>query len=111
MIISDPKAEIYNRTAGYLKEQGYNIFVLNLRSPMHGHRWNPLSIPYDFFSRGEIDKSYEFGNDIAENLIQSDKSDKDPFWDNSAGSFFFGVVLLLFKYCKEHGMSKEYVHM
>ena len=111
MIISDPKAEIYNRTAGYLKEQGYNIFVLNLRSPMHGHRWNPLSIPYDFFSRGEIDKSYEFVNDIAENLIQSDKSDKDPFWDNSAGSFFFGVVLLLFKYCKEHGMSKEYVHM
>lgn len=111
MIISDPKAEIYNRTAGFLKERDYNIFVLNLRSPMHGHRWNPLAIPYEFFSNGEVDKAYEFVNDIAENLIQSDKSDKDPFWDNSAGSFFFGLVLLLFKYCKDYGKGKEFVHM
>ena len=111
MIISDPKAEVYNRTASYLSHMGYDIFVLNLRSPMHGQRWNPLSIPYEFYSKGEIDKAYEFVNDIAENLLQTDKSNNDPFWDNSAGSFFFGLVLLLFKYCKEHNMSKDYVHM
>lgn len=111
MIISDPKAEIYNRTAAYLEKNGYNIFVLNLRSPMHGQRWNPLAIPFDFYMAGEVNKSYEFVNDIAENLIQANKFDKDPFWDNSAGSFFFGLALLLFKYCKEHGHGKEYVHM
>lgn len=111
MIISDPKAEIYNRTAAYLEKQKYNIFVLNLRSPMHGQRWNPLAIPYDFYIAGEINKAYEFVNDIAENLIQSNKSNTDPFWDNSAGSFFFGLALLLFKCCKEHGLGKEYVHM
>lgn len=111
MIISDPKAEIYNRTAGYLKKQGYKIFILNLRSPMYGQRWNPLAIPYEFYIAEEIDKAYEFVNDIAENLIQANKSEKDPFWDNSAGSFFFGLVLLLFKYCKEYGLGKEYIHM
>lgn len=111
MIISDPKAEIYNRTAGYLQKQGYTIYTLNLRSPMHGQRWNPLTIPYEFYMSGEADKAYEFVNDIAENLINSQKSDKDPFWDNSAGSFFFGLVVLLFKYCKEHQLGKEYVHM
>ena len=111
MIISDPKAEIYNRTASYLEKQNYSIFVLNLRSPMHGKRWNPLALPYSFFLRGEIDKAYEFVNDIAENLIHSEKSQNDPFWDNSAGSFFFGLVLLLFKYCHDFNLGKEYVHI
>ena len=85
MIISDPKAEIYNRTASYLEQNGYRVFVLNLRSPMHGQRWNPLTIPFEFYSHGEIDKAYEFVNDIAENLIQTEKSVREPFWDNSAG--------------------------
>ncbi len=111
MIISDPKAEIYNRTAAYLQQREYNIFVLNLRSPMHGQRWNPLAIPFDFYSRGEIDKSYEFVNDIAENLIQAEKSNSEPFWDNSAGSLFFGLVLLLFKYCKDFHLTSDYVHI
>lgn len=111
MIISDPKAEVYNRTASYLRQNGYDIFVLNLRSPMHGHRWNPLSIPYEFYSKGDIDKACEFVNDIAENLLQTDKSNSEPFWDNSAGSFFFGLVLLLFKYCKDYQLTKDYVHM
>lgn len=111
MIIADPKAEIYNRTADYLKQQNYQLFVLNLRSPMHGNRWNPLAIPYDFYSRGEIDKSYEFVNDIAQNLIKSLHSNNDPFWDDSAGSFFFGLVLLLFKYCKDTHLDATYVHM
>ncbi len=111
MIISDPKAEIYNRTATFLEEKKYRIYVLNLRSPIHGIRWNPLAIPYDFFIRGEIDKAYEFVNDIAENLIHSDKAGSDPFWDNSAGSFFFGLVILLFKYCKEYKKGVEYVHI
>lgn len=111
MIISDPKAEIYNRTAAYLMQKGYNVYVLNLRSPMHGQRWNPLSIPYQFYTEGEIDKAYEFVNDIAENLIHTEKSEKEPFWDNSAGSFFFGLVILLFKFCQEQSLGKEYVHM
>lgn len=111
MIISDPKAEVYNRTASYLQKNGYEIFVLNLRSPMHGNRWNPLYIPYEFYNKGDIDKAYEFVNDIAENLLQTEKSNSEPFWDNSAGSFFFGMVLLLFKYCKDHHVPKDYVHM
>ncbi len=111
MIISDPKAEIYNRTAAYLGKNDYTVFVLNLRSPMHGRRWNPLAIPYDFFLKGEIDKACEFVNDIAENLISAQKSNSDPFWDNSAGSFFFGLVLLLFKYCRDFHKGKEYIHI
>lgn len=105
MIVSDPKAEIYNRTSEYLKKNGYTVYTLNLRYPQYGHSWNPLTIPYVFYCEGEIDRAYEFANDIAQNLIIRDMSEKDPFWDNSAGSFFFGLVLLLFRYCKEYGKN------
>lgn len=109
MIICDPKAEIYVRTAAYLKKQGYNIFTLNLRFPLYGNTWNPLYIPYMFFKRGEIDRAYEFVNDIAENLMHS-KTNSDPFWDNSASSFFFGLTILLFKYCKEQNEPDSSIH-
>ena len=111
MIISDPKAEIYNRTAGYLESIGYRISVINLRSPLYGQKWNPLYIPYSFFELGEIDKAYEFVNDISENLFHANPSNKDPFWDNSAGSLFFGLTLLLFKYCKDFERSAADIHI
>ena len=111
MIISDPKAELYNRTASYLQEQGYTIYVLNLRSPRFGDCWNPLDVPYSFYCNGEIDRSCEFVNDIAENLIHNKKLTGDPFWEDSAGSLFFGLVLLLFKLCKEKDMNNSYIHI
>lgn len=110
MIICDPKAEIYIRTADYLKKQGYHILTLNLRSPLYGDTWNPLSIPYRFFKNGEIDRAYEFVNDIAENLMHS-KTNSDPFWDNSASSFFFGLTLLLFKYSKDQEMQESAINL
>lgn len=111
MIISDPKAEIYNRTASYLSEQGYDISVINLRSPQHGNTWNPLDIPYQFYCMGEIDRAYEFVNDIAENLLKSDEKGNDPFWENSASSFFFGLTLLLFRYSKDFNMDKKFINI
>lgn len=111
MIICDPKAEIYSRTGEYLKNKGYQILVLNLRSPERGCCWNPLSIPYQFYLQGETDKAYEFINDIAQNLVHTEQSNSDPFWDNSAGSFFFGLVALLFKFCKDHEQGIENIHI
>ena len=111
MIICDPKAEIYIKTKDYLKEKKYNIQVLNLREPQKGSAWNPLYIPYLLYQRGEIDRAYEFANDIAVNLTNIDKSQKEVFWDNSAGSFFFGLILLLFKYCEEFNKPVETVNI
>ncbi len=111
MIISDPKAEIYARTANALLEKGYKVVVLNLRSPNNGGCWNPLAIPYRYYCDGSLDKSYEFVNDIAENLTKTEASVKDPFWDNSAGSLFFALSILLFKYCKDFGYNSDAVHI
>lgn len=111
MIISDPKAEIYGRTSAYLKEKGYNLVVVNLRDPDTGHSWNPLAIPYSFYKNGDIDRAYEFANDVAFNLTKTEKDLSDPFWDNSAGDLFFGLATLLFKYNLENSLPDDYVNL
>lgn len=111
MIINDPKAEIYNRCAAELKEEGYRVIVVNIREPQYGNAWNPLAIPYRFFEAGDLDLASEFTNDVASNLTLEDVSVKDPFWDLSAGDCLFGLILLLFRYCKDHGYGEEYVNI
>ena len=109
IVVSDPKSEIYDRTSGYLKQKGYIISVVNLRDPTYGDSWNPLYIPYLYYKSGDIDKAYEFANDIAANLCLAEMTLKDPFWDYSSRDLFFGLELLLFKYCFNN--NKEYANI
>lgn len=111
MIINDPKGELYARHAGTLKKQGYNIVEINFRNPSVGNSWNPLYIPYQFYINGDLDKSAEFINDIANNLMVSDRSTDDPFWDFSASDLLYGLIQLLFRYCKDHNASISAVNI
>ncbi len=111
MVINDPKAEIYSRCAAELKEEGYNIIVINIRDPEYGNSWNPLAIPYRFYLSGDIDSAAEFVNDVAHNLMMEERSTKDPFWDYSASDCLFGLILLLFRYAKDHGLDESVVNM
>lgn len=107
MIISDPKAEIYNRTAAMLKNNGYKVTVLNFRNPSFGEGWNPLAIPYELYKVGERDRAYEFINDIATNLMCSELSHQDVFWEYSASDLLFGLILLAFKRSNGNSVSFE----
>lgn len=111
MIINDPKAEIHNRCAAELQDKGYNIIVINIRDPELGNSWNPLSIPYRFYLSGDIDRAAEFANDVAHNLMMKEISTKDPFWDYSASDCLFGLILLLFRYAKDHSLDESAVNM
>lgn len=101
MIIADPKAEVYERTAYNLKEQGYQIYVVNFRYPTEGDCWNPLEIPFRFFKEGKFDKAREHANDVAINLTLSEVAKKDPYWDRSAYNLLFGLIQLAFMIGKE----------
>ncbi len=109
MIICDPKGEIYRRTADFLEKRGYDIRAIDLRDPERGDGWNILSVPYSLYLNNDIDKACEFINDITANLIPI--TAKDPFWDYSARDMLFGLILLLFRICKEKEQSEDLVNM
>ncbi len=98
MIITDPKGEIYETTGEMLRERGYNIVLLNFRSPANGNSWNPMALPYKLYKEGNTDKAIELLDDLALNILYEEKNgNADPFWEKSAADYFTGLALGLFE--------------
>ena len=112
MIITDPKGEIYKYSAGYLKEKGYRIIVLNFREPQRGNSWNPLSLPNQYYRAGNQDKAIELLNDVALNILYdpSNKNESD-FWEKSAADYFSGLALGLFQDAKEEEVNLNSINV
>ena len=76
-VFTDPKGELYDKTAGFLKANGYEIKVLNLLRPQNSDGYNPL-----MHISSELDVDV-----IANTIVKGQKSEgggSDPFWDDSA---------------------------
>lgn len=97
MIITDPKGELFAHTKAILNESGYKIITINLREPQSGSAWNPLWLPYKCYKNGDVDRALEMLYDLAGNIFNADKSNKDPFWNNSAADYFCGLAIALFE--------------
>jgi len=106
MIITDPKGEIYEQTSTMLRERGYNIVILNFRSPQNGNAWNPMSLPYKLYKEGNTDKAIELLEDLALNILYEEKNgNADPFWEKSAADYFTGLALGLFEDATEEQVN------
>jgi len=97
MIITDPKGEIYQKTANNLKSRGYKIVVLNFRDTDHGNSWNPLNLPYKYYKEGNHDKAIELLDDVALNILYDQNNKGDDFWEKGAADYFSGLALGLFQ--------------
>ena len=87
-VFTDPKGELYDKTAGYLKENGYKIKVLNLVHPQYSDGYNPL-----LHVNSEIDVDV-----IANTIVKGQKSEgsgSDPFWDDSAEMLLKALIYYL----------------
>ncbi len=88
-IFTDPKGEIYDITAGYLRSQGYEIKLLNLVNPESSDSYNPLQ-----HIQSEIDVDV-----IASTIIKGQKaegsSSSDPYWDNMAELLLKALIYYL----------------
>ena len=97
-VFTDPKGELYDRTAGYLRKNGYDIKVLNLVNPANSDGYNPL-----LHIRSEIDVDV-----IANTIVKGQKSEasgSDPYWDDMAEMLLKSTYILLNGY-KTRGRTK-----
>ncbi len=86
-IFTDPKGELYDRTAGYLKSKGYEIKVLNLVRPQYSDGYNPL-----------MHVSSELDVDVIANTVvkgQKTESGSDPYWDDMAEMLLKALIYYL----------------
>ena len=87
-VFTDPKGELYDKTAGYLKSHGYEIKVLNLVKPQNSDGYNPL-----MHISSEIDVDV-----IANTIVKGQKTGdggSDPFWDDSAEMLLKALIYYL----------------
>ncbi len=87
-VFTDPKGELYDKTAGYLKAKGYKIKVLNLVRPQNSDGYNPL-----LHIKNEIDVDV-----IANTIVKGQNTgtnSSDPFWDDMAEMLLKALIYYL----------------
>ena len=101
-IATDPKGELYQRSAGFARANGYKVTVLNFRDIGHGDTWNPLAMPYKLYHSGEQEKAVSILNDFVA-TISADQKERtvDSFWPEMAASYALANLLLLMECATE----------
>lgn len=96
-LATDPKGELFKRTAKYAKKRGYKVRVLNFRD-FNGEGYNPLSYPAKLYKEGNVDKASAVSSDFVAALAQKqlENSKCDPFWPETAKAYNNGVLPLMF---------------
>lgn len=87
-VFTDPKGELYDKTAGFLQKNGYDIKVLNLVRPENSDGYNPI-----MHVASELDVDV-----IAHTIVKGQKSENstaDPFWDDMAEQLLKALIYYL----------------
>ena len=95
LFIVDNKEEYYPRFKSILEQNGYDVYLINLRNPQQSNGFDLLAYPYYL---------YQNNKDIAVQLVISlaksicfDENKMDSFWENSAADYLAGMILTLFE--------------
>lgn len=101
-IASDPKGELYEKTAPLAYANGYDVKVLNFREIGKGECWNPLNYPYHLIKNGDTNKACSLISDFINTIVERQaNSTADPFWIDSARALGLGLALLLLEAAAE----------
>ena len=97
LFILDEKEEYYKTFKQELDNNGYKVYVLNLKDTYKSNSFNPLIVPYNYYKSGNIDKTIEAIAELGLEIFKTDNPNIDPFWENSAADYFTALTLILFK--------------
>ena len=85
LIISDPKSELYEKTAEYLRSKGYVVRKFDLVTPKSSDSWNCLA---------EINGQELMAQLFCDVIIKNTGSERgDHFWDNAEMNLLKALVL------------------
>ena len=97
LIVTDPKGELYTRSAEYLRHFGYNVLVLNFRD-YNAECFNPLHYPAKLYRAGETDMAATVSSELVRALAHEQicNGKVDPFWPQTAMWANNGILPLMY---------------
>lgn len=85
LVITDPKSEIYEDMAEFLRNEGYEVKVFNLVSPQNSDSWNCIA---------DIDGDDLLAQTFTDVVIRNTTVGKgDEFWDSASVNLLKALVL------------------
>ena len=95
-VITAPKSEVLLATGGYLKEQGYDVRVLNLVNLEQSDGYNPFR-----YLRDEKDV-LKLVNNLIQSTTPKGSHESDPFWTKAETALLQAIILMLFQEAPEY---------
>ncbi|MYL43970.1 VirD4-like conjugal transfer protein, CD1115 family [Virgibacillus salexigens] len=92
MVLNDPKGELYATSKETLEKRGYHVEVLNLDNPLQSMSYQLLQLVIDAYEEGNMTKAEQYTKTIS-NMLYSDPSAKDKFWQDSASALCTALIL------------------
>lgn len=93
-IISDPKGYIYDTYSDYMKDKGYEVFLIDLKNPERSCHYNPL----DYVETA--DDALKLASTI---YSKTQDTDSHKYWENS-GIYLLAAIITYVKF----EMDKKY---
>ena len=96
MILTDPKGELFDRSAPYLRSRGYNVKYIDFREPGRGNRPNYMHPVNEAVRKGDLAKATKHAWSIAHMFVyQKPGSDKggESIWKDGAESVIAALIL------------------
>lgn len=94
MIVTDPKGELHDYTAPFLRRLGYEIIVLNFKDPTRGNHYNFLQPVLDAAMEEDLPLAVSRARDIAQMLVPEEANKhNDPIWtDGQRAVITLGIL-------------------
>ncbi len=93
VIVNDPKSELYKATAGFAKQMGYDVQILNFRNPEKTLSfWNPLAVIKKHYDKKEYAKASSLITELSNFLMASIDNGNDKYWQTTAKGFLAAII-------------------
>lgn len=91
MIISDPKGEIFDYTAPFLRSLKYNVIALDFKTPTKSQKYNFLQPVITALKLNDMPKAVELVWDITSSIVPRTKGER--IWEDGEASVIAGAIM------------------
>lgn len=88
IVVTDPKGEVYEHTASFKEQQGYDVHVINFSKMEHSDRYNPIDY---------VTKDTEATNVATKIVDSANKDGKKDIWYFSQRSLLSALIIYVKK--------------
>lgn len=108
IIVSDPKGEIYQMTSQFFRNLGYEVNVIDFKTPKKSSKYNFLQPIINAIEEDDIKKAEELTWDLVENIVQKAGANSEPLWENGEKSIIAGSIMTVLL---ENRNNKDYQNL